>query len=286
MDKQRGLTPLEIKISNLGNRRFLTGLTRTEVVVIIVVVAFIALIGIGLGVGAAIFMPALQKPKEQGKRAVCLSNLRQLTLAWILYADDNEDAMVNGEAGSDRVGELPWVGKDWHTDDLNVKRDAILKGALWPYCKNLKLYRCPSGIQGEMRTYSIVDSMNGVLRPRTQEDHVWVKKWGQIPSRDKRLVFLDVGRAVPGSFAVYYDKEQWWDPPPVQHGDGMNLSFADGHSEYWKWKGKETIKLGKTADRTRPPSNVIPQSPQGKEDLHRLQEAVWGKLGYTPGASD
>lgn len=270
------------------------GLTRTEVVVIIVVVAFIALIGIGLGIGAAIFMPALQKPREQGKRAVCLNNMRQLMLAWIIYADENDDKLVNGAAGSSRVGELPWVGKDWHTDDLNVKRDAILNGALWPYCKNVKLYRCPSGIQGEMRTYSIVDSMNGTPQPGNSMgrgpseiiDELIIKNTMQIRNRRQRVVFIDVGRAAPDSFAVHYDKEQWWDPPPVQHGDGMNLSFADGHSEYWKWKGKETIKLGKTADRTRPLSNIIPQSSEGKVDLYRLQKAVWGKLGYTPGAGD
>ncbi|MHC4460851.1 MAG: hypothetical protein ACYS6W_06780 [Planctomycetota bacterium] len=265
------------------------GLTRTEVVVIIVVVAFIALIVIGLGIGAAILMPALQKPREQGKRAVCHNNLKQLALAWIIYADENDDRIVNGAAGSDRAGELAWVGKDWHDDYKSGGQlpeyqqiSEIKKGALWPYCKNLKLYRCPSGIQGEMRTYSLVDSMNGVPRHQTQEDNVRIKKWSQIPSQAKRIIFIDVGWAAPGSFAVYYDKEQWLDPPPIRHGEGTNVSFADGHSEYWKWKGKETIKLGRTAGRTRPPSNVIPQSPQGKEDLHRVQKAVWGKLGYEP----
>ena len=108
MDKRRGLTPLEIKISNLGNRRFLTGLMLMEVLVVIGVLAFLL----------AIVITALQRHRgpPRGYRVVCLNNLRQLALAWIIYADDNDDKIVNGMAGSDRASELPWVGKDWHDD--------------------------------------------------------------------------------------------------------------------------------------------------------------------------
>ncbi|MBA7636271.1 hypothetical protein ES703_43887 [subsurface metagenome] len=242
-------------------------------------------------------LPALNRAREQGKRAVCLNNLRQLQLAWILYAEENNDKLVNGAAGMDRPGELPWTGKDWHDDYKSGEQlpedqqiSEIKKGALWPYCKNLNLYRCPSGIQGEMRTYSIVDSMNGTPQPGNSMgrgpseiiDELIIKNRMQISSPGQRVVFIDVGRAAPDSFAVYYNKEKWWDPPPVRHGGGVTVSFADGHSEYWKWKGKETIKLGKTADRTRPLSNIIPQSSEGKVDLYRLQKAVWGKWGYEP----
>jgi len=128
--------------------------------------------------------------------------------------------------------------------------------------------------------------MNGISQSKTKDDGVWVNNTMQLDQPQQRVVFIDVGRAIPGSIAVYYDKEQWWDPPPVRHGNGMNLSFADGHSEYWKWKGKDTIWLGRTRDRIYPCTHFRPQSPEGKKDLHRLQEAVWGKLGYTPGAGD
>ena len=62
--------------------------------------------------------------------------------------------------------------------------------------------------------------------------------------------------------------------------------FADAHSEFRKWKGKETIKLGKAADRTSTRNHITPKTPKGKEDLHRFQKAMWGKLGYIPGAGD
>jgi prepilin-type processing-associated H-X9-DG protein len=69
----------------------------------------------------------------------------------------------------------------------------------------------------------------------------------------------------------------WWDPAAVRHGDGTNVSFADGHSDYWKWRGRETIANGKLAN----PVHQLPAtSTEGKEELRMLQKAVWGRLGY------
>jgi len=259
---------------------------------VLVVIGVLALL-------VAIVIPALQRHRlpVRANRVVCLNNLRQLTLAWIIYADENDDRIVNGAAGIGRPNEPAWVPRDWDPNYMLGKQlsdrqqeGALKLGALWTYCKNLKLYRCPSGIQGEMRTYSIVDSMNGYPQPDNPRGRgpkeaiktTIIKKIKQISNPYQRPVFIDVGWAPPGSYAVYYDKEKWWDPPPVRHRDGTNISFADGHVEYWKWKGKETIKLGRTASRTRSPSNVTPQSTEGKEDLHKLQKAAWGQLGYEP----
>ena len=240
------------------------------------------------------------------ERAICLNNLRQLTLAWIMYADENDDKIVNGMAGKDReeggvISEKAWTGKDWADgyeagaqlpEDEQIKE--IKEGSLWPYCKNIKLYSCPVGLPGQIRTYSIVDSMNGIPRSGTHHDNkvgvrvgrtvLWIKKRTEIisPGPAYRLVFVDVGRATPDSFAVHYDKEQWLARPPVRHAKGTHVSFVNGPSEYWEWKARETVKLGKSTDRSSSNINIVPQSYKGKEDLHRLQKAVWGKLGYTP----
>lgn len=239
------------------------------------------------------------------ERAICLSNLKMLTLAWIMYADVNDDKIVNGIAGKDReeggvVSEKAWTGKDW-ADGYEAgaqlpehsQEQAIRAGALFAYCPTVKVYRCPGGLPGQMRTYSIVDSMNGLPKAgtwtgdegkRVGRTVLWVKKRTEIrnPGPAYRIVFIDEGRATPDSFAVHYDKEQWLAPPPVRHAKGTSVSFADGHSEYWKWKARETVKLGKSTDRSSSHINIVPQSSKGKEDLQRLQEAVWGKLGYTP----
>ena len=57
---------------------------------LLVVISIIALL-------MSILMPALSVVREQGKRAICLSNLRQLTMAWVLYADDYDGKLVNSD---------------------------------------------------------------------------------------------------------------------------------------------------------------------------------------------
>ena len=59
---------------------------------LLVVIAIIAIL-------MAVLMPALKRAREGGKRAACLSNLKQLTLAWNMYADENDDRLVNGATG-------------------------------------------------------------------------------------------------------------------------------------------------------------------------------------------
>jgi prepilin-type processing-associated H-X9-DG protein len=85
----------------------------------------------------------------------------------------------------------------------------------------------------------------------------------------------------PDAFAVHYNQEQWWDDPPVRHGDGTTISFADGHSDHWKWKGIDTIKRAKLVERSHQ-GNWTPETEAGYRDLYMMQKGCWGKLGYTP----
>jgi len=281
MNKQRGFTLIEL----------------------LVVIAIISVL-------MALLMPALNRVREQGKRAACLSNLRQLQLAWSVYADDNDEKIVNGEAydGVDGKAPVPTSGihereRWWTGDDVaagymtggeklpeELQLIAIRAGALYPYTKTEKLYRCPTGVRGEMRTYSIVDSMNGLPRDSTYQGKVglrvgttvlWLKKRTDIrtPAPGYRMIFLDEGRVTPDSYATHYINERWWDPPHVRHGEGTNFSFADGHSDHWNWKGHKTMETGKMAN---PLHQMEPESPDDFKDLYKIQKAIWGRLGYTP----
>ena len=316
MYKARGFTPFEMnRILTLDCRQtsvvrqvrkvpelrggVLTGFTHHgyggfTLIELLVVIAIIAVL-------MAILMPALNRAREQGRRAVCLNNLKQLALACNMYADENDDKLVNGAAGysnvqrswGDHRNELAWVGRCWHSDykqgqqlPEEEQRTEIKKGALWPYVKDLKLYRCPTGLRGELLTYAIMFSMNAVCHDEVKGvPGAHVKKRSEIhsPAPAYRLVFIDEGWVTPDAFAVEYNVEQWWDDPPVRHGDGTIMSFADGHSDYWKWKGTETIKHGRAANRTHPASHWTPQGPESKQDLYKMQKGCWGRLGYTPG---
>ena len=64
-------------------------------------------------------------------------------------------------------------------------------------------------------------------------------------------------------------------PKPLESNKfELIVAMADGHAEYWKWCDSRTIDLshGLGVDRTQP----------GNPDLHKVQRAMWGKLGYEP----
>jgi prepilin-type N-terminal cleavage/methylation domain-containing protein/prepilin-type processing-associated H-X9-DG protein len=295
----------------LSKKRFIwhKGFTLVELLVVISIIALLM----------AILMPALAKAREQGKRIVCLNNLKQLTLAWMNYASTYNDKLVNGAAattGTDcpagmgcapatkcaaaapspgdttwfpmHGNELPWIGLGTVTGgggfkpaDICCQRCAIQTGALWRFVKNEKTYRCPTGEKTALITYPIVDSMNGKWKwNKDGADNlptVMIKNLNQIRGSATRMVFLDEGTLSPDSYAVYNGIQRWYDPPMARHGNGTNLSYADGHSGRIMWIAPETLDAAKNTT-----YNYQPTTCQGKIDLYKLQIACWGKLLYTP----
>ncbi|UCE50770.1 MAG: prepilin-type N-terminal cleavage/methylation domain-containing protein [Phycisphaerales bacterium] len=245
---------------------------------LLVVIAIIAIL-------LAILMPALNRVREQGKRAACLNNCKQMALSWNLYADDNDDKIVNGNTstgGHNKDGTC-WVYWPGRNASEQQRIDGIRRGLLYEYCPNIELYKCPTGIRDEVVTYAIVDAMNGYDAIPGADGQI-VKNRNDIRSPARRALFLDEGRLSPASWTIWYDQPRWWDQITTRHGDGTNFSFVDGHSEYWKWKDATTLEIakadytywqgtGRHGDMSRCP---------GSEDLVKVQKAVWGKLGYTP----
>jgi hypothetical protein len=264
---------------------------------LLVVIAIIALL-------MSILMPALNVARELGRRIVCKGNLNQLTLAWVMYTDDNDGDFVNGMLGQDRIqpGSSPpvileeaWVGivgigSSWPRRRQiygNTIDEGIRNGALWEYLDQPKVYRCPAGKVGHRVNYTIVDAMNGDpwsgQTPGTppspsQANQVWANNRGDLSKSQNKIVFIDIGQVRDSSYHVYYDREFWGDPPPVRHRDGMTVSYADAHCEYIKWKGQDTINFGRNDDRDDP--DRAPTSPEGRKDLQQMQRDVYGKLGY------
>src|SRR3954452_17282708 len=85
---------------------------------LLVVIAIIAIL-------AALLLPALSKAKEKGKAAVCMNNIKQLTLGWQIYADDANDRFVNNHGiDQTRAEQQNWVNnvEDWKANPDNTNR--------------------------------------------------------------------------------------------------------------------------------------------------------------------
>jgi len=261
------------------------GFTLIELLVVIAIIALLM----------SILMPALNRARELGRRTVCMGNLKQLALAWVMFADENRGDLVGGRAGADDGAATPvitgWVGKVNSDDSERAQIANIKDGTLWEYAKNPKVFRCPAGQVNHMLTYAMVDSMNGDpwsgQAPGTppspsQAGQVWANNRGDLSKTNERLVFIDIGEVRMSSFNVPYDKpagsptEQWGAPPPIRHRDGATVSFADAHSVYWKWKGPDTIQHGRDGT-----WDATPSSPEGTMDLEQMQRGVYGRL-YAP----
>ena len=240
--------------------RLKAALTKKEIVIVPVCLIFLV-----INVGAISY-----GGRRRAKRILCLTNLRQLTLAWTQYAYDNDGKLVNGDTGEYtylHVNETPWVLKDWEPGTTLAEREqAIRDGALWPYCMDLKLYKCATSLWWAPRTYCAFDAMNCM---GWDAYRVMLKTITDIPNPNERAVFLDdggTGAATLGGWTQYSiystDRWVWWDPAPIRHDEGTTFSFADGHSEYWKWKDRRTIEEW----------GPQPDNP----DLTRSQIASWG----------
>jgi prepilin-type processing-associated H-X9-DG protein len=203
------------------------------------------------------------------------------------YAEEKQRGMLKGP--SDRT-DIPGASPP---PTLPVKGTNLL----YKYCKDVKLFKCPTGDRCEMLTYAIVDAMSGASANITYVSSSKanplslgppILNMQAIRQPAARFVFVDEGRITPDSWTVSYDKPRWWDQPPCRHGNGTNWSFADGHVEFYKWTKRGTPTCGNwgTIDlcETAPTAYLLFTDCQMlqpcNKDLMWAQWRAWGELGY------
>ncbi|MGA9780437.1 MAG: prepilin-type N-terminal cleavage/methylation domain-containing protein [Limisphaerales bacterium] len=207
---------------------------------LLVVIAIIAIL-------AALLLPALSLGRVNAKRAFCLNNQRQLDLAWQMYADANRGvlALNDWDFRTANVPESPT--NSWVTGNAGLDTDpaTITSGSIYPYVKDVRVYRCPADrslVLGTstpiLRTYSLSCFMGGPAKDTTDYGIKPLNQMSQIRNPSRLLTFLEEDDATidDGHFLYSPLVNNWYNIPSWLHQNGVTLAFADGHQEYWRWR--------------------------------------------------
>jgi prepilin-type N-terminal cleavage/methylation domain-containing protein/prepilin-type processing-associated H-X9-DG protein len=178
-----------------------SGFTLIELLVVIAIIAILA----------AILFPVFAKAREKARQTACLSNLKQLALATLMYVQDYDEQLPN--VNYDYLYGAPgWMPGGTHWPCLQ------------PYIKNEQILICPSA---DINHYNTDHTTYGVARETGILGGGHSLAWFQQPSTD----------------VLYFDNGYWagcWTINQVNaiHNGGANFAFVDGHA---KWLGTSTL---------------------------------------------
>ena len=232
-----------------------SGFTLIELLVVIAIIAILA----------AILFPVLANAKERGRQAKCLNNLKQLTLAFQQYVDENDGMTPRIAPWCTWPLDAPnWCG----TIDTFGKTD-VKRGSLWRYVHGAGVYICPTDVGREANgldpakmprledrkayplSYSLNQEMNQIIIP--DGPFRPIKFEAAIAGKSRKVLLFEhesrqkIYNTAGGQIAQgINDGLNLWhfnqDNPDKVHYSGTTLSYADGHA---KWVSFEQLTKDK-----------------------------------------
>jgi len=200
----------------------------------------------------------------------------------------------NWSRGNDAAS-CSWIIGDAANTSVLLQTNNIKNGTLFQYNQSLGIYKCPADrslINGtkfpRVRSYAISTAMNWI-NVSSDADCAQPDNYNPNPSRPRsphktsELVDPGVSRASVfvdehedsidnGAIGIYARESDttpalgWWNVPAIRHARGANLSFADGHVEFWRWLGPYIFK---------PVAQIkFQNSPADDKDALRIQQTV------------
>jgi prepilin-type N-terminal cleavage/methylation domain-containing protein/prepilin-type processing-associated H-X9-DG protein len=253
---------------------------------LLVVIAIIAVL-------ASMLLPALAKAKTKAQGIKCLSNTKQLMLAWQLYNLDSDDkivmnfhgGMAQGGAAANDPRNSPWVEGwlDWSTSPDNTNIQFLINPKYSKLAKyfgdNKDILKCPadnylSAVQkkkGWPQRVRSISSNIGIGDGNAEGGpfdaiykHIRKVSDFTIPGPSETWVYLDEH---PDSIndAGFFNpvSGNWDDLPASYHNNAAGFAFADGHSEIHRW-----IASCKNAKVRFIEGVSAPPAKKGDQDIH------------------